>query len=297
MAPNLSFGVTGCVMAASLYAPFELPRPCERPRPEICPPTRSAMDAMDVDCCEPEGSWQRVKGGGADGCHPGARRHIAAGAHPSDCYQPSTPALGRQLQTQSAGGGSGSSAASPDNGWLRGASSTASASPQRSGMRGASGGSSGDDRCNAQSGGGPGCTVASGLQQQELPGRVLDGADPAGQQDGQVTAPPASVVTLDPALLRASVCLTLPLGKRAVWWSIVLDMKGLELIHYIYWAALLHYRSSSVDVLPRYSSMPDPLLEPLSGHHLYRKIRSLHECVTCHTHGTLPACHRWAPSM
>jgi len=34
-----------------------------------------------------------------------------------------------------------------------------------------------------------------------------------------------------------------------------------------------------VDVLPRYSSMPDPLLEPLSGHHLYRKIRSLHECV------------------
>ena len=25
--------------------------------------------------------------------------------------------------------------------------------------------------------------------------------------------------------------------------------------------------------------MPDPLLEPLSGHHLYRKIRSLHECV------------------
>ena len=41
----------------------------------------------------------------------------------------------------------------------------------------------------------------------------------------------------------------------------------------------LPVRSSSVDILPRYSSMPDPLLEPLSGHHLYRKIRSLHECV------------------
>ena len=158
MAPNLSFGVTGCVMAGTLHAPFESPRACEWHRPQTYSPTRSAMDAMDVDCCELEKCWQCASG--RDGGHPGAGRY---GAHPSD-YQPSTPALGRQLQTQSAGGWSGSSAASRDAGWLRGVPSTAPASPRR--LRGA-GGNPGDEH-GAQAGG-PGCTVTTGLSSRSSP--------------------------------------------------------------------------------------------------------------------------------
>jgi len=123
------------------------------------------MDAMEVDCCELEECWQRARDG--DAGLPGGRRYAAAtGPRPSD-YQPSTPALGRQLQTQSAGGGGcRSSTASPDAGWLRGAPSTAPASPQRSGLRGASGGHPGGA---ALAGGPGGCTVAAGLSSRSSP--------------------------------------------------------------------------------------------------------------------------------
>ena len=170
MAPILQLGMTSRALAATLclQSPHDV-RPFESPRPEVSPPTRSAMDAMEVDCCEPDGCWQRVRAG--DGGLPAALRCAAASPTPSE-YQPSTPTTGsRQLQTRSAGGGGNRvSTPSPDPHWLRAAPLTAPASPQRRGLRGSSS-ASGDERGGGQKGssGGSECTAATGLSSRSSP--------------------------------------------------------------------------------------------------------------------------------